>query len=100
MNKLVKKAIVKATLTNFELVAFAGATVIIADMIWLLHDIVENGMNVWYLMIGGLMISGFLSTIAVIVRHNRHLSKKYAHDLLLTALDHSKRKAKSGGKRK
>lgn len=100
MNKITKRAIVKASLTNFELVAFAGVVVITADMLWLAHDIVTNGFNAWYGVIGSLMVSGFLSTIAVIVRHNRALSTKYAHSMLEEALDHQKRKAKSkkGGK--
>ncbi len=80
MKKIVKRAILKASLTNFELACIAGVVIIVSDMTWLAHDIIHNGFSIIYGVIGGGMLIGLLSTIAVIVRHNMVASRRYVAD--------------------
>lgn len=94
MNKIIKRAIVRAALTNFELACIAGVTVIIADMTWLTHDIIHNGFSAAYGFIGTMMLVGLVSTIAVIVRHNIDHVGRSTHHELKSELRNCKRKAK------
>lgn len=72
---------IKAYLTNFEVALEAGILVIIADILWLLHDILVNGLSVYYTSIGLLMSIGLLISIYALYKHHRaythRLMKKY-----------------------
>lgn len=98
MNKLVKRAIVRAALTNFELACVAGIAVIIADMTWLAHDILVNGFSTTYGFIGTLMLVGLGSTIGVVIRHNNAHVVHHLHNDLRVELKKCKRKSKAGRK--
>lgn len=95
MNKFIRKSIISGIISDFEAVALAGALVIGADMFWLLHDILTNGISIVYTVIGLMMLSGFTLTIMVIYRHNA-LAARAALVLDLKArLRNCKRRAKS-----
>ena len=94
MNKYVRKAVLKAVLTDFELAAIAGLAVIIADMTWLTHDIVSNGFSGIYAFIGFMMFVGFCATIAVIIRHNVRKSSTYLKQDVKARLKVAKNQAK------
>lgn len=99
MNKIIKRAMVRAALTNFELAAIAGVAVILADMVWLTHDIVVNGFSVWYGIVGSMMILGLSATVGVIARHNRAHVVRTTHTELKAELRNCKRKSKRGDKK-
>lgn len=67
-------------MTNFELACEVAALICAADLVWLLHDILLNGMSIWYGIIGTGLTVGFVGILIVIYRHhkvytNRLLSK-------------------------
>jgi hypothetical protein len=76
--RTVQTAHKRAFLSNFELACEAAIVALVADLLWLLHDIVANGMSIWY---GGValgLILGVTFTIVALVRHH----KRYTHRFL------------------
>lgn len=77
VNEVDKKKHIKAFLTNFEIACEAGILALIADILWLTHDIVDNGMSIWYGFIFIGLVSGLWLTIFALVRHHKY----YTHRL-------------------
>jgi len=71
-----KKRHIDAFLTNFELACQLSMIVIAADMIWLIHDVLANGLSVTYSVIFTLMVIGFIGTGYVIHRHHVDYTNK------------------------
>lgn len=94
MRNIVRKAILKASLTDFELACIAGVMVIVSDMSWLAHDIAVNGFSLSYGFIGFGMLVGLVSTLFVIVRHNRTESAQLVKEELKAKRKMCKRIAK------
>ena len=80
--KSVSQAHNRAFLTNFELACEAGMLAILIDILWLSHDIVLNGLSVWY----SFILLGFVSALVFtgIVLYRHHVS--YTHRVLKKAL--------------
>lgn len=66
----------KALTTNFELIALAGLVSLVADFLWVLHDIFQNGLSVTYTIIGFGLVVGILLTLVVFIRHNWSYGEK------------------------
>lgn len=75
--KLVK-AHNKAFLTNFEITCEAGVFALIADLLWLIHDIAFNGFSWWYGVVFGGLSLGLLFTMFALYRHH----KNYTHRII------------------
>lgn len=61
----------KALSSNFEIVCIVSTIALIGDMVWLTHDILVNGMSLWYAIVGSGLITGIIGTITVLIRHYR-----------------------------
>ena len=68
----------KAFLTNFELACEAGIVALVADLIWLVHDITNAGMSVWYAIVATGLIFGVAVTAYALARHHKY----YTHRLV------------------
>ena len=67
----------KAFLTNFEMACEFSAITVAADLIWVAHDILINGLAISYVVIAVLLLIGLIGTIYVLYRHH----KAYVHRL-------------------
>lgn len=76
MNQIKKQKHINAFLTNFELACELAIIITTADLIWLLHDILQNGLSIVYSLIGILLIIGLVGTSFVVYRHHNHYTKK------------------------
>ena len=85
--------------TLFELACIAGIIVIVADMTWLLHDILTNGLSIWYGLIGSFMLIGLCMTVLVTVRHNIEKTKKLDNKTLRIKLDSLKKRVNRKNRR-
>lgn len=86
------RATLKALGSYFEIACIMSLVVIAADMTWLLHDILINGLSITYTIIGTGMLIGFIGTLYVTIAHNRSVSGKHCHRLLQSKLDIIKRR--------
>lgn len=86
------KSRLQALGSYFEMACVFSLVVILADMTWLLHDIIDNGMSIMYGIIGALMVIGFVGTVYVTIAHNQSMSNKHCHKIMLGKLDVLKRK--------
>ena len=68
----------RAFLTNFELACEAGIVALAADLLWVVHDAIQNGFSIWYFLIGGGISIGIALTAFALVRHHKH----YTHRLM------------------
>lgn len=78
MTNLLKQTHTKAFLTNFEIACEAGIIALAADLIWLTHDIIANGLSVTYVVVGTGLFVGLVLTTFAAVRHHMH----YTHRLV------------------
>ena len=79
----------RAFLTNFEMACEFGILITAADVVWLLHDILTNGVSLSYILIGILLLIGLIGLVYVIYRHHLH----YTHRLIQRIIN---RRAKKG----
>lgn len=68
----------KAFLTNFEIACEAGILALVADLVWLTHDVISNGISIWYILIFLGLSLGLGLTIFALLRHHNY----YTHRLL------------------
>lgn len=68
----------KAFLTNFEIACEAGILALLADMLWVVHDVLANGMSIWYFVIFLGLFLGNALTVFALCRHHRY----YTHRLI------------------
>ena len=68
----------RAFLTHFEIACEFGILICLTDMFWLIHDIVYNGFEVWYMLVGMGLTIGLLGTVWVCWKHH----KQYTHRLI------------------
>jgi hypothetical protein len=80
MNVLNEKTI-KALKTDFELIGIAGSLALLADLIWLSHDIYVSGISIWYSIVGLGLLSALLVSLFIIYRHNASYVKKHTNIL-------------------
>ena len=57
------------TLSDFELAAGGGIIALIADVCWLIHDILMNGFTIYYTLVGIGLVIGILITGSAWIRH-------------------------------
>lgn len=67
----------KAFLSNFELACEWGILTVIGDIVWLTHDILANGMSLWYAFIGMTFILGIVGLVYVLYRHHKAYTHRY-----------------------
>lgn len=79
MSELTKRLHTKAFLGNFELACIFGIWICTTDLVWLTHDILSNGLSVWYVVVGFGLIVGNLGTLFVLVRHHQQYFRKLIH---------------------
>lgn len=62
--------------TDFELVCQASIVALVADLGWVFHDVLQNGMSLSYGFIGTGLVIGIVGTAWVLIRHhNRFLDR-------------------------
>jgi hypothetical protein len=77
------KIVLQAFKTNFELALLCGIIITAADILWLVHDIMQNGWSVWYIGVMCGLSVGLALTVAVMVRHNHLTVNTIKHKLFL-----------------
>lgn len=65
-------------LANFELIGLAGLLALLGDVVWLVHDIVANGLNLWYVTVGTLFAGSIIATIIVLLKFHKELKVRRA----------------------
>ena len=70
----------KAFLTHFEMALEWAILIIASDLVWLVHDIIVNGIKIWYVVVGLGLSTGLIGTIYVLTKHH----KEYVHRLMTT----------------
>jgi hypothetical protein len=80
--------------SHFELACIAGMAVIVADILWLSHDIYVNGFSIVYGVIGSFMIIGLIATVIIVYQHNSKIVRYLNKTLLESKLDKLHRKLK------
>lgn len=50
-----------------------------ADLTWLLHDVIANGISITYGIIGGLLVIGLIGTMYVLYKHHTHYTHRLVH---------------------
>lgn len=68
----------RAFLSNFEIACEAGIIALAADLLWVLHDVLANGLNIWYILIALGLGSAIGLTALALYRHH----KRYTHRFL------------------
>jgi hypothetical protein len=78
----------------FELVLIGSMIALVADTLWVFHDIATNGMNIYYGVISTGLISATVVTLKATLKHHRVNYKKITTELLTSKLKLQKRKNK------
>lgn len=63
-------------MTSFEVAAGAGIFALVSDEFWLLHDILTNGLSIWYILVGIGLLVGIIVTGYAWYHHHKHVIKK------------------------
>ena len=66
----------KAFLTNFEIACEAAILALVADLVWLSHDIMANGLSLWYIIVFIGLFTGTGLTVFALVRHHKYYTTK------------------------
>ena len=90
------KAHFKILLTEFELIAVFSAIALLADTIWVFHDIFTNGMSAIYGVIAGGLLFALMGTLYIVYTHHTKFFKVYISEELRAKLKICKLKAKRG----
>ena len=64
------KAHIKAMSGTMEIIIIASVIALLADTLWLGHDMYENGFGLWYLMVGIGLLSATLITAWALRKHH------------------------------
>lgn len=84
--KATQKCHVSAMMDVIEIALIASIVALVADLTWVLHDIVANGMSVVYAFIGGGLFIGLVLTGVSLYKHHVILVKQSRQSLLLMKL--------------
>lgn len=87
---------IQAFRTNFELVCLFAVVALVADLGWVVHDVISNGISLAYILIGSGLAIAIAGTIWVMIRHNSVVVREIRHARLLTKLAAVKHKTKHG----
>lgn len=79
---VIHKHTIKAVATNFELSCIFGLVITLGDFVWLIHDVIDNGISTTYCVVGMLLIVGMLGLVYIIYRHNISLVRRLNRKLL------------------
>lgn len=72
---------IKAFLTNFEITCEAGILALAADILWIIHDIIFNGMSIWYFFVFLGLFLGLVLTGYALYRHHKYYTHRIARKL-------------------
>lgn len=75
-----------------ELTIIGGLIALVADCAWMAHDIYENGMSLWYLVVAIGLVTGTGITAIALHKHHQHNYKTIAKNLLASKLKIQKAK--------
>ncbi len=65
------KAHIRAMSSTMEIIIIASVIALVADLSWLLHDVYENGLGMWYSLVGlGLLSATGMTGWALRKHHN------------------------------
>lgn len=79
MSKLSKELHIRAFLTHFELACEWAILIVASDLVWMAHDIVQNGMNAYYFITTSGLSVGLVGTISVLYQHHKHYTHSKLH---------------------
>lgn len=65
-----------------ELTIIGGLLALTADCAWLAHDIYENGLSVWYVIVGTGLLGGTILTSVALYWHHQNNVKTIVKQLL------------------
>jgi len=69
--RLTTKCHLKALSNTVELSLAASVTALVADVCWLAHDVITNGMSVTYAAVGTGLVIGLSVTVYAMIRHHK-----------------------------
>lgn len=68
----------RAFLTNFEIACEFAIIALLADLLWLSHDVVQNGFSLCYGLVGTGLTLGILGTSFALIRHHKYYVHRFA----------------------
>lgn len=86
------KTHLKAFLTNFEIACEAGVLALVSDLLWVVHDVLQNGLSLWYVTIFSGLSIGTILTAFALYRHHRY----YTHRLIKKHINPKIKSIKTG----
>jgi len=84
------RAHIKAMSSTMEIIIIASVIALAADSLWVLHDILDNGMSWSYGGIGGSLVTATLMTLYALKKHHND-SVKNGIKLLLSEKLHEQK---------
>ena len=69
----------RAFLTHFEMACEFAVLITSADLIWLLHDVIANGLSITYIIVGSALLIGLLGTAYVLYKHHKRFTHRLIH---------------------
>ena len=81
-NKLYRKLHLDIFKSDFESICILSLLIVFSDMIWLFHDIVANGLNLCYIIIGSGLLIGLIGILIIAWRHHKKYILLYRNNLL------------------
>jgi len=70
------KCHIKALKESIELTIIGGLVALVADLGWLLHDILTNGLSIYYILVGtGLLTGTIITASALFAHHDKSVHK-------------------------
>ncbi len=79
----------RAFLSHFEMACEFAILIVLADMTWLVHDIISNGLNVWYVFIMLGMLVGLVGTVKVLYNHHVRYVHRFIKNRRIKAIQHN-----------
>lgn len=64
--------------TDIGIGAISSILILVADTAWLTHDILANGINIWYIVIGLVFIIGYIGLAWSLHSHHHKLAAQAA----------------------
>jgi hypothetical protein len=78
MKAIRMRAHIKAMSNTIEICIIASIIALVADAGWVIHDVIDNGLSIWYILIEtGLVIAALMTTYALIKHHNDQIENGF-----------------------
>lgn len=86
------RAHIKAMSSTMEIIIIASVVALVADTSWLAHDIYENGMGVWYSVVGIGLVSATVMTTWALRKHHLDIVQNGIKCLLVEKIEEQKKR--------